>query len=289
MWWLLLACVSPAPEGPPAAAAPLDVRSLSYPAHYLAARLAGDAARVTCALPPGEDPPHWQPPGALVAEIAGADLIVANGAGFEAWVATASLPAARLVDSAAGVELVTIEGATHSHGAAGEHSHAGVDPHTWSDPRTYLAQARNVAAALGAARPEAAPAVGGALAALAADLEALDARLAAALAPAAGAPLFANHPAYNYLARRYGLTLRSFDFDPATPPDPAALADFLEAIEGVEAPLLFWEQAPSPAARAAFPDRVRHVALDPLEQPAGGRYDYLEAAAANAAALEALF
>ena len=119
---LLLACaggpapVADPPPDAPAASAPLDVRALSFPAGWLVRRVGGERVAVTEVTPPGEDPPFWQPTGEVVAALGSASLLVANGAGYEAWTTTASLPAGRLVATADGLDLVTVAGATHSHG-----------------------------------------------------------------------------------------------------------------------------------------------------------------------------
>jgi zinc transport system substrate-binding protein len=238
-------------------------------------------------LPVGEDPPSYQPPPERIAALQAADLIVGNGAGYEAWLTTASLPASRLVLTADGLDLITLPETRHRHGAAGEHSHGGLDPHTWMDPLLLAQQADALTAALRRARPEGAWDERGAV--LKGELEALHVALQAGLAPLSGRRIAANHPAYNYLARRYALDLTSFDFDPETPPSAESLAAFDAWASGQDAPMLWWEQAPSDAVRAAFPETVRHVVIDPLEQPPeGGEYDLLRAAQGNLAVLSGI-
>lgn len=298
----LLACgASPeAPTSPPqtaaaearpeAPAARKVVRSTSFPAAWLVTRLAGQLVNHENVHPAGEDPPSWQPPGELVAGLATADLIVANGAGFEAWMATAALPASRVVQSASGAELITLEGKTHSHGTGGEHTHAGTDPHTWSDPVTLLGQARVVHQALVQADPAHQPAYDANLGTLTAELEALDGELRAATAGGKGRPLSASHPAFNYLARRYELSIHSFDFDPEEVPSAEQVAAFSAWWSGKGDPVLLWEAQPTEGVRAAFPANTRHVYVDPLEGPPdAGTYDYLTQARGNVATFAGLF
>ena len=287
---LLGACGDEAtrPAGP-AAERPLEVRTTCFPVDWLVGRIAGDRVRRSNILPAGEDPPHWQPSADLVAGLNQADLIVANGAGYERWMTTAMLPRTKRVDTSSGLELIRIEAPTHSHGAEGRHSHTGTDPHTWADPRTYLAQAHAVHAALVEADPDNRDRYGENLQALRRDLEALDEEYAAALRGAGEWVLAAGHPSYNYLARRYGLNIRSFNFDPGVAPTEQQRSDFTEWAAGVERPVLLWESEPSPQVVSAFPERVRHVRIDPLEQPGeAGTYDYLSQARANVSRFEAL-
>lgn len=285
----LLACSpSPDPVSQPApqaveAAGALDVQALSFPVGWLAEQIGGEHVEVTVLVPAGEDPASWQPPAETIAALAQADLIVMNGAGFEAWTATASLPSQRLIDSARQVDLIELPATTHSHGGEGEHSHAGTDPHSWSDPLTFLGQAKVVHAALLAAAPQHTADFDAAYGALQTTLTGLHETMGEALAPAAGVPIAANHPAYNYVARRYGLDVTSFDFDPAAVPDEAALGAFAEwARRAGPAPILWWEAPPAAAVVAAFPEATQHLVIDPLEQPAPTGYDYIAQSQANA-------
>lgn len=252
----------------------------SYPAAWLVDRLAQGSVDHENILPAGEDPPFWSPSGEVVAKAQQADLVVLNGAGFEAWVKTASLREGRVVDSAQGVETISVQSKTHSHGKDGEHSHAGLDPHTWSDPVGFSQQAQAVHAALSKLPGADQGALDAALGTLQADLKSLDQELKAATEPLQGKPMAASHPAFNYLARRYGLEITSFDFDPEQP--PTDLHDFEHWAEGKAPVVLVWESAPTDAVKAAFPADVQHFVMDPLEQPGdSGAYDYLAQARAN--------
>lgn len=284
---------SPAPTPEPTADVGLvDVRVSSFPAEYLVKRVGGDAVEVTNILPVGEDPPFWSPTGEQVAQMQSAEVIVANGAGFEKWMETATLPSSKLVDSAEKVALIHLKATTHSHGKGGEHSHAGIDPHTWSDPVVYLQQAEVVHAALVKARPAQATTFDAGLASLRTDLEALDTELKAALAHAGDRELAANHPAFNYIARRYGLQITSFDFDPEEVPSAESIAGFDAWAATVPEPqMLWWESKAQDAVKSAFATGTIHVHVDPLEQPpaAGSSYDYLAQARANAQHFRSLF
>lgn len=311
----LVACGTPAPEapstapvGPEPVAAPaddgtrrpapsrearqeatkrptasLDVRTTSFPADWLVRAIGGEQVEVTRILPAGEDAPFHQPDPEVIASLADADLIVANGAGFEAWMATATLPAGKVLETAGGVDLIEREAVTHSHGADGEHSHAGIDPHTWSDPLAYLQQAKAVHSRLVFLDATHAETYDAGYAQVQQDLTALHEAWAEAWLPAAGRRFAASHPAFEYLARRYEVNLTSFDLDPeapATPAQAAAVSAWAKAA-GPEAVFL-WEARPTPEAMTSLPNGLVHVVLDPLEQPgADGRYDPVKQARSN--------
>jgi zinc transport system substrate-binding protein len=123
------------------------------------------------------------------------------------------------------------------------------------------------------------------------DLRALNDAYAAAFAGAAGRKLASSHPAYNYLARRYDLDLTAFHFDPAEPltAEQRAAFDAWAAGAGPE-PVLLWEAQPEQAVLDSLPAGVKHVVVDPLEQPAEGkRYDYLLQATANLRVFREIF
>lgn len=291
--WIVLAGCAGTPAAAPAPSEPhtLDVRALSFPAAWLVQRVAGDAVKLTNVNPPGEDPPAWEPSGDVVADLASADLIVANGAGYEAWTLTASLPTSKLLKLADGLDLITLPGVTHSHGKAGTHTHAGRDPHTWADPTLFAKEAVVLHDQLVVLDPGHKAQFDDGLAKLTADLDALDKKLAASLAGAKGRKLAASHPAFNYLARRYGLDVTSFGFDPSEAPDATARAPFdVWLTTAGPNPMLWWEATPDAPVRASLPSAVQQVVLDPLEQPGpDGVYDYLAKSRTNVAVFAGLF
>ncbi|MEM6796203.1 MAG: metal ABC transporter substrate-binding protein, partial [Acidobacteriota bacterium] len=244
----------PASEGDaPAAGEPvLTVATLSPPVDWLVGRIGGPLVDRQLALPAGEDPQLWQPPAELLVELQSVDLIVASGAGYEVWTSQVSLPLSRLVDAAEGIELIEVAGRTHSHGDAGAHSHGEIDPRVFTDPDLLLAQGRRIHGALVAAAPQAEGDFTAGLEALEADLAAVSAELAEVFAAWPEAlPAASSHPSFNYLFRRYGAALKSFDFDPAAAPQAAELEKFRAWAQGAPAVLL-WDEEPSEAARAAF-------------------------------------
>lgn len=287
---LMLALACGGPASAPTPAAPPRVVTASYPADWLVARLAGELVTRERVVPTGEDPPDWQAPGEVVARAQTADLIVANGAGYEAWMANASLPEQKVVRTAAGLPLIVHQGQAHSHGDKPAHSHAGEDPHTWTDPTLFAKQAEAAHAALVKLLPDQRAHLDEQLAILQKDLQVTHSELEAATRPLKTRALAQNHPAFSYLAQTYGFELRTFDLDPQAAPSAETAAAVEAWAQGFEAPVLFWEAAPTPEVKAALYPRLVHVVLDPLEQPgADGAYDWLDQAMANGRALREAF
>ena len=219
-----------------------------YPLTYFAQRIAGDSVEVACPVPSDADPSLWQPGAEAIRAFQKAQVIFINGATFEKWVPTAPLPRSRIVDTTAGFkdELLRYKNATtHSHGPAGKHSHEGVDGHTWLDPVQALAQARAVRDGLKRAYPDQAAAFDAGFASLEKDLKALDASLMSLTTEMEGVTIIATHPAYNYLARRYGWNLTNVSIIPdevMTPSEIDALKAKLSDVGGTH--IMLWEMVP---------------------------------------------
>ncbi|MFZ4574660.1 MAG: metal ABC transporter solute-binding protein, Zn/Mn family [Phycisphaerales bacterium] len=250
-----------------APAAKVDaVMTTFYPTEYFASRISGGAVKVECPLPDDADPAYWQPPAEALTRYQNATLVVLNGANFENWVRTASLPFSRTCDTAKVFEgeFIKFEGVKHSHGAQGEHSHEGIDGHTWLDPVNAQRQAEQVLLAMTRAWPQHEKAMRDNFATLDTDLKRLDARLRVVSA-AGPVAVLASHPAYNYLGRRYGWTVTNVDFPPDEAPTTERLAALKSALGGAPGLMLF-EEAPLPEIATALEAmQVKSVAFVPTE------------------------
>jgi zinc transport system substrate-binding protein len=137
----------------------------------------------------------------------------------------------------------------------------------WLNPRYAKILAANVAAALERADPDHAAEFRERLAALEAELDALDAEVAETLAPVRGRTLIADHPFYGYLADAYGLrqaAIESGGFKPGSK-RLARLAERARA-EGVRAVFVQEGAAAASAETVAREIGARVVALDPMSR-----------------------
>lgn len=253
-----------------------------YPLTWMANRLAGDDAEIVCPLPDDEDPIFWKPSEDTILAYQGADLIVVNGAEFEKWVLRVPLPESRIVQTAEPFRegWVTFEKAVeHSHGPSGAHAHEGIDGHTWVDPILAQAQATQVMAGLIRVQPEsdARQRVSERFAALEADLQALDARFKTLSEKYDGHALLASHPAYNYVAKRYGWRIISLDLDPEGMPSDAAFGEIRALLAQTPARHILWESPPTPEIAARFREDLglESIVFSPCETPPDGGVDYL--------------
>lgn len=244
--------------------------AVNYPLQYFAQRLVADAAEVVFPVPAGVDPSFWRPSIADISAAQSADMILLNGAGFATWTAKVSLPRSRIVDTSRGLEdrLIATESITHSHGDGGAHSHTGTASYTWLDPMMALAQAEVIADALklrGLAEPAQ---VDGALDALAQDLTAAHAAARDSLSAASETVFIATHPRYQYLARAYGLTVMSLEWEAGAMPNAAELEDLRALVAESGATVLIWEAEPPTQARSMVRDLgLQDLLFPPLAVP----------------------
>jgi len=259
----------PAGDAPPKTGRPV-VYTTFYPTTYFVERIAGDRVDVVCPCPADADPAYWMPDDETIKAYQAADLVVVNGASFEKWLEAVSLPESRLVNTAKPLagELITLPDAvSHSHGPGGAHAHAGIDGHTWLDPVSARTQAGQIRDALIAAFPAEKEAFRQGYQALAADLDALDLRLKALTAKMPDQVLLNSHPAYNYLARRYGWKVKYFHLDPEQMPDDGTMAEVGAFLAEQPAKLMLWEAQPAEKIAKRFQEQfgVESVVYSPGE------------------------
>ena len=232
----------------PAAAERPAVYTVNYPLQYFAQRIAGDHAEVVFPVPPGVDPVFWQPDAAAIGDFQHADLILLNGAGYAKWISRVSLPRRKGADTSAGFRdryITDVGGVTHSHGREGDHSHAGTAFTTWLDFSQAAEQAKAVRDALSRQIPAQRETFETNFRTLERDLLDLDSRLAAIVDRDLAKAVFASHPVYQYLARRYGLNLKSLLWEPDVVAPPDEWQTLAEMRKSHPAEWMLWESAPN--------------------------------------------
>ena len=231
----------------PATPGRLTVATVNYPLAYFAERILGDAGDVSFPAPPDVDPAYWTPEPEVISKYQQADLIILNGAGYADWVANASLPQTRLVDTTAAVsdQLIEIENAvTHTHGPTGDHSHGDTAFTTWLDLDIAIAQAQAMTEAMILARPDLEGGLRQGFAELETVLVAMNDQLKEATASLGDQPVLFSHPVYQYFERRYGLNGYSVHWEPDTLPDEAQWRQLQSVLRQHPAKLMIWEGDP---------------------------------------------
>ena len=191
-------------------------------------RIGGEHVAVTTLVGPDGDTHVYAPTPADARAVSDAQVIVANGLGFEGWlerlVDTAGFDGAHVMvtrgiepisyeeederdDSEAHAE--TGEGEDDEHGEEhGEEHHGAFDPHAWHSLDLVVTYVDNITAALARTDPEHASRFYRNRAGYVAEIEALDAEIRELVAglPTDRRTVVTSHDAFQYLGRDYGLT-----------------------------------------------------------------------------------
>jgi len=191
-------------EGPPAPSR-LRVFVSIEPQAFFVEKIGGDRVEVEVLVKAGQSPATFAPTPGQVVRLGAADAFFRVGAPFEDVLLAKLAGTARrlrVVDTRRGIKLRPLdEGAEDEEG----HAHGPLDPHIWMSPRLVKIQAATICEELCRLDPADAEWFRKNLAAFSAELDALDARIAKALAPLRGQEVLVFHPAYGYFADAYGL------------------------------------------------------------------------------------
>lgn len=241
-----------------------------YPVRYFAERIGKERIEVMCPLPEDADSMFWMPSPETIRAFQQADLIIINGAGFERWIQKVSLPTSNIVDTTRPLEkeFIVLEYViTHSHGPGGSHTHEGIDGHTWLDPVFAKTQAGEIHKALSRLLPDCRDALDSNLASLTSDLDALHKAFGELTEVLDGEHMLASHPAYNYVARRYGWKVTNLDLDPAVMPDEKSMAQIKAIVDKESALVILWETKPLEkiAERLEEQLKLKSIVFSPCE------------------------
>ena len=262
----LFACSSPVDQ----TALEVRVFASNYPLSYFAGRISGDPGMVHFPKIDG-DPAFWRPTTEDIITAQKSSIILLNGAGYETWRTSVSLPLGKIVDTSTAFQrqfLLVDETVDHVHGPGGAHSHSGTAFTTWIDLNQAAFQAKAVKDAL--AKHGVVPGVD--LAAnfkgLFEDLKRLDTAINEMSRTRPGMLLLASHPVYQYLARRYGLNIRSVMWEPDVFPDEQMWTELEELVQAHPAEWMLWEGEPTPESAA----RLKKMGIESIVfNPCGNR------------------
>jgi zinc/manganese transport system substrate-binding protein len=181
--------------------------------------LTGDLAEVDVIMPANADPHEFQPSAREAAELREADLVVTNGAGFEAGLEDAihgaeddGVPVFVAIDHVETIEAgedehTDEEGAEDEHADDDGHEDDGVDPHFFTDPDRMADAAEALTGVLAEEVPALdTPDLRDRAEAYVAELRALAGEVEDILAPVPPErrKLVTNHDVFAYFADRYG-------------------------------------------------------------------------------------
>jgi len=219
---LLITLVFPvlsAVAGALAQTAPVSVVAAENVYGDIAEQLGGDAVKVVSLINnPAQDPHLFEASPATARALAGALIVIANGADYDAWLD-------KLLQASPRSGRVAIDVAKLMGRKAGD------NPHLWYDPATMPAFAKALAAALEKADPGHATDYKSRLEAVLASLKPIGERVAAMRAKYKGQPVTATEPVFGPMLDAIGLVSRNQRFQLAMMNDTEPSAQDLAAFE----------------------------------------------------------
>jgi len=247
-----------------------------YPLAYFAQRIGGPEVRVVLPNALADGSP-WRPTLEDIQTMQRARIILTDDLARETWLDLVALRADQVVDTTENIseELIPAKGeTTHSHGPTGSHSHGVSAENPWLDPTLALAQAKAIAEAMGRRGLADGDTLDPRLRALETDLLALDGALGAIASDADGILFLAAAPAYEYLARRYGLQIQFMEWE-ATVHRSDATRQYLEKLRRDHRVIwMIWPEAPAIDDVAFLREiGIDSLIIDPLSTgPANGNF-----------------
>ena len=227
-----------------------QVCASNYPLSYFAGRMAPSEFQIKLSPPADVDPAFWKPKAEDIQEMQKADLVLLNGASYESWLATVSLPTSKLVTTSSGFkdQLILLKASgTHTHGPKGEHAHSGTAFTTWLDLGLAIQQAEATRDALIARWPGHETQFSAQFVKLKDELEALDSQFTEVVSAKPKVPVLFSHPVYQYSERRYGINGRSLHWEPGEMPTESMWHALNRVLAEHPAKWMLWEAAPLPA------------------------------------------
>lgn len=260
-----------------------------YPLQYVAERVAGDHAQVENLTSAGAEPHDLELTVRQTAQVADADIALYQQ-GFQPAVddAVAQNGPEHVLDV---TETIDLEKAGHEgESEHAEHEHDGADPHFWLDPAQLSAVAEAFTAELVDVDPDNVTTYEANLAALQADLSALDEEFTTGLARCELDTVVVSHDAFGYL-EKYGLHFEAIaGLSPDAEPSPAHIRELHELIDTHQVTTVFSETLASPAMSEAIAGDLGldTAVLDPIEGlgESTADEDYLSLMRKNLAALQ---
>lgn len=203
----------------------------------------GDRVVVTGILKPNVDPHDYEPTVEDANAIAKADAIFVHGIGLDAWMEKTVKGGNAKAPVITVTSRITI--------LKGNESAPGGDPHVWFDPTLVQTMVTNIAGALATVDPANAGVYRANAQAYGDQLTQLDNRLKGIFnqVPKERRKLVTNHDAFQYLARRYDLTIVGAvipSISDTAEPSPKQINDLIDTIKKEQVKAIFAESSANP-------------------------------------------
>ncbi len=234
---ILLAACSSSPQ--PSTQGGLRILATTTFLADIAQNVAGQRVEVASLIPVGVDPHEYQLTPQDTTRIAQAQVLIANGVGYETWLQ-------KTLTNIGGqrVEVIASTGLTPHPDTSGGHPEG--DPHLWLDPNNVIQYVENIRDGLTQADPAGADVYKANAAAYIEQLKSLDAWITEQVnqIPPEKRMLVTNHEAFGYFAARYGFKIIGTiipSLSTEASPSAQQMATLIDQIKATKAPAIFVE------------------------------------------------
>ena len=208
------------------------------PQKFLADRLGGDRVATRVLIGEGKSPHLFHPSTRQLVALSQARLFFTIDMEFER-ILVDKLPhigRLQIVNSVQNITKQVFPGHDDGHDEHGE-----LDPHVWLSPPNLILIADTMLVAMTAADPENAAYYTANFEQLQKEFETLDTKIAAELAPFAGASFYVFHPSFAYFARRYNLHQEAVEVE-GKAPTPKQLSTLIKRARKENVKVIFVQE-----------------------------------------------
>lgn len=240
-----------------------------YPIYEFTKQVGGDRVSVSTIIPARIEPHDWEPTIQDLQKMQDADMIMINGAGFEAWLDDfiANNPDVLIVDTSNSIELIKSSGDEREEDHKDEFKK---DPHIWLNPVLAKKQVQNIADGIIKLDPENTPYYQENADAYNSKLDLLDQKIRNELSICEKNDFIAFHDAFSYFAKEYGLNQHTIvGVDPHAEPTAITLQQIIENAKNLDLHVIFTEEAVNPRISEVIADEIggKILILSPIEIP----------------------
>ncbi|MBW2998708.1 metal ABC transporter substrate-binding protein [Candidatus Woesearchaeota archaeon] len=269
----------------------IKILSTNYPLNYFAKRISGND-NINFFPSMDGDPAFWEPSPEDITNMQESDIILINGASYEKWLTSVSLPQRKIIDTSNVFEsqlIVMEESVDHAHGPSGDHSHSGTAFTKWLDFNQAAFQAKAIKDVMIKQNIGDEKDLNENFQNLVNDLEELDTRIHEIADGNSEVALLASHPVYQYFARRYNLNIEAVMWEPDSFPEPNQWEELYDLVKIHPAKYMIWEGEPLQESINKLEEMgIKSIVFDPLgNRPDEG--DFMDGMNQNVDNLEEIF
>lgn len=220
---------------------PLTVTVSIPPQAYIVERIGDQLVSTNILVPDGRSPHDYAPRPSQLIQLSESALFLTIGMPFEQQMIgkLRSQTSCAFVDMTTGIKFMMMDEPCHScNDHDHDHKHIGPDPHVWMCPSNLRIMAANTLDALKSRLPAKIVLLEQNFRKLDRELQDLDQRLTASLAPFKGNTVFVFHPALGYFTASYGLKQRAIEVG-GKDPTPRRLMELIELAKKENAKVIF--------------------------------------------------